>query len=994
MASYDKKHLNEDEKLLVLDLSDNASSSVPIESSILLAIENCENERVVDILKNFPQKDQNIVNKALYKSVLTENLYVVRALIRDGADVVLTSEGKTCLHVAAEKGCSEIVRHLIQNRKHCVNKLDKEGNTALHLCQESREAYVMSEDLLSVQADTSIRNVSGETALVKALKKYNLRCVTLLDLDGNTARSEAFNLGMVNLLKILDTNNSLYNSEDETALMRAIACRDLDLVKFLLSKDKHVVNETNRNGDTCLFLFLKNKEGERNNDCVKYDKCCDWFTDVEIQIISLLLEYGAYSLKNNKLTSIVVSVVKIGDKKILDIVLNKKIKALQCGHFCKAVEIASKNGRCDLIDSLFSEGNIFGDKLSGSWSKIVLSALEKDREDCCLKLMQFTQLSDSVWNTAMSLSVHRGFTSVFKMLKNLYPNFFSKLVRVKGIELLHKACVADSYEIAKIFLEVGVPASPHSNSARYQPMNVVRSASMAELLFKHGASIHTTRTLFKSTAIQEAALSNNCDVARVLINHGAKVDVNLLTQVLSKPKCRGEMRKLMIDTCDDPNQPDRYGRFALCYAADQADECAVELLLARGADANRFISTNTDIKDCNLTVNNPPLICAASSRSNKSLSLLLSHGADVNIKNEKNQTALMFAVDQLVDEDKCKDTVQILLDNGADVNCKDSEGNTALIVAVKCCFRKAAFILLENGADIKVMNDEGESALTIAALKGKKCMSILDIVIKFGANVNTCHKDLPILYWTIISKEMDVSNHLIEAGADVNFKINNYSLLSYLLKFDTLLLIFDISSRLEVVSVIFTLLKHDAQISTNESLSAVHLCIKHRRLKLLKSLVHDSCFSPSLLTDFSHSSFNFPDSLQIQRICSPLFVALYFNQHVIAENMLNLFYLTPSDLTILPYTPWFKDQMELKNLDFLKQMSQAPPTLFTFALVKISSWISCTSPGRRERVASLPLPDSLKNILTFSSKLHIDDQVNDSLTKLQVFLSCSVLRLP
>ena len=51
---------------------------------------------------------------------------------------------------------------------------------------------------------------------------------------------------------------------------------------------------------------------------------------------------------------------------------------------------------------------------------------------------------------------------------------------------------------------------------------------------------------------------------------------------------------------------------------------------------------------------------------------LLEEGADVNVKDDRGSTALMYA-----SEEGHVETVKLLLEKGADVNAKDNDGGTA-----------------------------------------------------------------------------------------------------------------------------------------------------------------------------------------------------------------------------------------------------------------------------------------------------------------------------
>lgn len=78
--------------------------------------------------------------------------------------------------------------------------------------------------------------------------------------------------------------------------------------------------------------------------------------------------------------------------------------------------------------------------------------------------------------------------------------------------------------------------------------------------------------------------------------------------------------------------------------------------------------------------------------------------------------------------------VQGLLSNGADVNVKDEDGNTALIIAAIFGHNTIAQILLANGADVNAKDNDGKTALMWAAFNGQT--AIVRLLLSTGADVN------------------------------------------------------------------------------------------------------------------------------------------------------------------------------------------------------------------------------------------------------------------
>ncbi len=156
---------------------------------------------------------------------------------------------------------------------------------------------------------------------------------------------------------------------------------------------------------------------------------------------------------------------------------------------------------------------------------------------------------------------------------------------------------------------------------------------------------------------------------------------------------------------------------ALCVAAGQEDAAAVERLLARGANPNAEGALLNPDGDCN-GQNEPncgpvPALIIASVKSGggpaggETVNALLRAGADANIRNKDDgMTALMWASNS-----QC---ITLLLAHGANVNLRDHSGMTALMYAADNVDVKSLKILLAAGADINAIDKMGRTPLRFA----------------------------------------------------------------------------------------------------------------------------------------------------------------------------------------------------------------------------------------------------------------------------------------
>ncbi len=106
--------------------------------------------------------------------------------------------------------------------------------------------------------------------------------------------------------------------------------------------------------------------------------------------------------------------------------------------------------------------------------------------------------------------------------------------------------------------------------------------------------------------------------------------------------------------------------------------------------------------------------------------LLLEAGADPNLRNLGNASALMYASD---DPDKTR----LLLDRGADANARSDEGQTPLLIAAAGHANASAVVqlLLDHGADVKTTSPAGSTVLATAGFSGSK--HLLELLLERGA---------------------------------------------------------------------------------------------------------------------------------------------------------------------------------------------------------------------------------------------------------------------
>jgi ankyrin repeat protein len=166
---------------------------------------------------------------------------------------------------------------------------------------------------------------------------------------------------------------------------------------------------------------------------------------------------------------------------------------------------------------------------------------------------------------------------------------------------------------------------------------------------------------------------------------------------------------------------------------EQNDIEAVKNLLAEGAD----IDEQVEVGGAGTMT---PLLAACFYRYDDMAKLLISKGADINIKTATGQTPLMFACYH------SEEIAKLLVSKGAEINVKDGTGAFSICISAIMdggVSTTLAEFLLSKGANVDETNTSGPVAgytcLMIAARNKKP--ELVKFLIKNKANVNAKAKD-------------------------------------------------------------------------------------------------------------------------------------------------------------------------------------------------------------------------------------------------------------
>ena len=347
-----------------------------------------------------------------------------------------------------------------------------------------------------------------------------------------------------------------------------------------------------------------------------------------------------------------------------------------------------------------------------------------------------------------------------------------------GVSPLTFACSRGVLVLVKSLLSFG--ADPNLTTTAVYPLSLAcqfRYYEIVKLLLVNGADTQV------ANSNSEPAL---CDALTTFDDGDAGPD--------------SDLAQLLLDHGADPNVMTSLGETPLYLACLNNLLALVQRMLKCGAEVNISKSQKS------------PLNAACSNQHMRMVELLLSEGADPNVPEEIADTssfALHIAVsgggnEPFVSSDYndivdtllthtmllCRysytgnnELVKLLLQHGANVHVADESGNTALHHVMKTCnrFTRESILdtLLKAGADVNVCNNDGESPLYLAVhkyvgvVKFYRVHSTVTNLLEHGADPNSTTTDKFPLSVACETQNFSLVDTLLDAGANPNLTAAN-----------------------------------------------------------------------------------------------------------------------------------------------------------------------------------------------------------------------------
>ena len=160
--------------------------------------------------------------------------------------------------------------------------------------------------------------------------------------------------------------------------------------------------------------------------------------------------------------------------------------------------------------------------------------------------------------------------------------------------------------------------------------------------------------------------------------------------------------------------------------------------------------------------------------------LLLSNGADPNVKSSSNWTALMAAM--RFENEKAVEIAEMLLESGANVNDVDEDGISALMMTAQhpeCQSLEMTYLLVNWGADVNAKDAQGWSPLFWTIFSSEfdllDCYQYRRVLLNSGTDVNAVdNAGWTPLMWAIDKSDIGIIKQLVTFNNDIDINRKNY----------------------------------------------------------------------------------------------------------------------------------------------------------------------------------------------------------------------------
>ncbi|MCI9845604.1 ankyrin repeat domain-containing protein [Flavobacterium pectinovorum] len=329
-------------------------------------------------------------------------------------------------------------------------------------------------------------------------------------------------------------------------------------------------------------------------------------------------------------------------------------------------------------------------------------------------------------------------------------------------------------EIYETFFKAGIdPKKKYQNGANLLLLSISSDKELkaADYFATKGMSLKDTDSE-GNTAFTYTARSGNIPLLKKLIEKGVKPNDNALFTAAQGSRRESntiETYKYLIEEVKiKPTAQNNSGQNVLHILAGKPNQIEIiKYFISKGVDPNKADKEGTT-----------PLMVAASARETSVLEFLLPTAKNVNTQNVKGESALTNAVKSGTPE-----AVSLLLTKGADANVKDKDGNNLGVYLIQSYrpqmmgrgqegtntkqdpFAAKIKLLQDKGLNLSAPQKDGNTLYHLAIIKND--LTLLKKIADLNIDINAKNKDgLTALHKAaMVAKDDVILKYLISAGA-------------------------------------------------------------------------------------------------------------------------------------------------------------------------------------------------------------------------------------
>lgn len=678
-----------------------------------------------------------------------------------------------------------------------INKGANTTNTELlELALKHQHAEILQR-LLNVSHPT-LKPQLYNTLLAKAISLQDWKSANILLKHSNVAINSSLLLnvakqGHLATFTLMTKHEIIDEDIEQRCLMESVVNgNNNDIVAWFIANAVHLVD--NKRCDGLLAIAVENNNLALVKTLVKAGAALNGNQEKESpvqlaithgnsDVLKFLLKKGAL-LRRNQYDTPLLNATVSGRVPILDYLLQQEKKSVKSVYLSQLALFAAEAGQLKTLQFLQQRGADLHYK--------------KVRPALAAKVQQTTDASPLVaTTTALHLAAEGGHYDVVRYLLEIIKlDVNAKEItgdataKTGTLTALHFAAQHDNYALVQLLLQHGAAIDEVDQQQGTPLLAAVQHNQLAtvRLLVAKDASYDAAQASFMpQLPLQAAVKKQHLPMVNFLLDYGNLWDSSSIINV--KNRAGKTALQLAIDTGSLPlvktlldqgaraDIPDAKGNTALHYAVSAQNHDVFSLLLR---DQHQINALNHQEKT--------PLALAITLYDGFYAAQLLAHGANINLKDQQQQTLLHQLTDDseynvryektvaaisneqlllLMSDDDTAARIEWLLRHEIDINAQDNKGNTVLHqLAIRSTHIELFKRLLQQKPILDTVNQQGNTALYLA-IQAEEEMALL--LLQAGANPNLAGgDDKTPLYLSIERDNQDLVKQLIKHGADVN----------------------------------------------------------------------------------------------------------------------------------------------------------------------------------------------------------------------------------